>query len=110
MFHLFSSFYFGAKAYILSLLGITWEEAVTACENTSVVPACHNDARNVTLSGPDADVELVVSRLREEGKTVTVVDSAGTAFHSPMLEKCRKAFEKALKKVREPKPKSINKM
>ena len=84
----------------LCCLGITWEEAQELCKDTPVVAACHNDQQNVTLSGPAADVDNIIEALRLENKTASVVDSAGVAFHSPMLEECRKPFEKALTKVR----------
>ena len=69
------------------------------CVGTAVTAACHNDQQNVTLSGPADDVDALVEVLKGQQKTVTVVDSAGVAFHSPMLEKCRKEFQASLTKV-----------
>ena len=78
---------------------MTWEAAKEACFDTDVVAACHNDVANVTLSGPADSVDALVERLRAQGVTVSMVDSARTAFHSPMLQECGQSFLEALTKV-----------
>ena len=78
---------------------MTWEEAAEACEGHNVFPACHNDPNSVTLSGDMDSVLALTQTLRDRGIRVTDVDSAGVAFHSPILKPCKKQFRSALKKV-----------
>ena len=78
--------------------GLTWEEA-QEFRSQGVVAACHNAEKNVTISGPKDKVEAVVQQLKAKGVFAKLVDSAGIAFHSYMLEKCSGALKLAFEKV-----------
>ncbi len=78
--------------------GLTWEEASARCPE-GVVPACHNSADNVTVSGPAQAVTKFASALKEEGVFAKEVKCGGLAFHSYFMEKVAPAFKDALLKV-----------
>lgn len=77
---------------------MTWEEANEKCPE-GIVPACHNAAQRVTVSGAANKIASFATTVREEGGVVIEVDSNGIPFHSPHLKKAGKAYHSALKKV-----------
>lgn len=58
-----------------------------------VVPACHNSADSVTLSGPAEEVKVITDKLTEDGVFARQVDSSRVPFHSPLLGKLRAQLE-----------------
>ncbi|XP_077489973.1 fatty acid synthase-like [Amblyomma americanum] len=90
----------------MAALGLSWEEAAKRCPD-GVVPACHNAADSVTVSGPKHAVAALVEELCAEGAFVREVDSANVAFHSQHMKLVAPAFLDAVQKiVPVPKPRS----
>ncbi|KAK8766020.1 hypothetical protein V5799_007201 [Amblyomma americanum] len=90
----------------MAALGLSWEEAAKRCPD-GVVPACHNAADSVTVSGPKHAVAALVEELCAEGAFVREVDSANVAFHSQHMKLVAPAFLDAARKiVPVPKPRS----
>ena len=84
--------------HLFACAGLSWEEVKEYCKD-GVVRACHNSEKTVTISGPRQAVEQAVEQLKQKGIFAKEVNSAGVAFHSPMLQSCAKPFLTALKKV-----------
>lgn len=78
--------------------GMTWEEAKMQCPD-GIVPACHNAAQSVTISGAADMMSSFVEKVKVTGGFVREVDSNGIPFHSPHLKKAGKAYLAALQKV-----------
>jgi fatty acid synthase len=82
----------------LSILGLSWEETKARCP-PEVVPACHNSADNVTVSGsPDAIAKFVKS-LQAEGIFAKEVKSSGVAFHSQYIAESAPKLRLCLERV-----------
>lgn len=77
---------------------MTWEEAKLQCPD-GIVPACHNAAQSVTISGAADMISSFVEKVKETGGFVSEVDSNDIPFHSLHLEKAGKAYLAALRKV-----------
>lgn len=82
----------------LNQIGMTWEEAKERCPE-GIVPACHNAAGSVTISGAANVVTSFVAKIKEENGFVRKVDSNDIPFHSPHLIKAGKAYLAVLQKV-----------
>lgn len=78
---------------------MTWEDAKVKCPE-GIVPACHNAAQSVTISGAANMISSFVASVELEGGFAREVDSNGIPFHSPHLKKAGKAYHSALQKVR----------
>lgn len=50
----------------MAAVGLTWEEAQAQCPE-GVVPACHNGADSVTISGDGEKVLEFCEQLKEKG-------------------------------------------
>ena len=77
---------------------MTWAEAKRRCPE-GVVPACHNSADTVTISGPTKEVSSFVAQLQSEGIFAKEVKSAGVAFHSRYMAMIAPALKENLERV-----------
>ncbi|ESO05744.1 hypothetical protein HELRODRAFT_99033 [Helobdella robusta] len=68
----------------MAAVGLSWSEVTQRCPD-GVVPACHNSADTVTISGPEDVVTAFVNQLQSEGVFAKEVKSAGVAFHSKYM-------------------------
>ena len=82
----------------MASIGISWEEALKQCPPT-VVPACHNAANNVTVSGPAQEVGHFVNSLSNQGTFASEVNTDGIAYHSEFVEPAKIKFEQRLKDI-----------
>nr|AXS78290.1 fatty acid synthase [Anisakis simplex] len=90
----------------MAAVGLTWEEATNRCPE-GVVPACHNSADSVTISGDTEKVEKLIAELKEEDIFAKPVDTSGIPFHSPIMRKVKDKMVNAMRTVvPEPKPRS----
>uniref|UniRef100_A0A0N5CAY3 Fatty acid synthase n=1 Tax=Strongyloides papillosus TaxID=174720 RepID=A0A0N5CAY3_STREA len=90
----------------MAAVGLSWEEAERRCPK-GVVPACHNGAESVTISGDADKIKEMVDELTKEGVFAKYVDTSGIPFHSPQMYPVRDAMLNAMKKaVLEPKERS----
>ncbi|XP_059050662.1 fatty acid synthase-like [Achroia grisella] len=65
----------------MAAVGLTWQQCVERCP-PDVVPACHNAADSVTVSGPVPSIERFVAELNADGVFARRINSSGMAFHS----------------------------
>lgn len=82
----------------MSILGLSWEEAKARCP-PEIVPACHNSADNVTVSGPPEAIAKFVKLLQAEGIFAKEVKSSGVAFHSQYIAEAAPKLRKYLERV-----------
>ncbi|XP_059050695.1 fatty acid synthase-like [Achroia grisella] len=68
----------------MAAVGLTWQQCVERCP-PDVVPACHNAADSVTVSGPVPSIDKFVAQLTSEGIFARRVNSSGVAFHSKYI-------------------------
>ncbi|KAI3379107.1 hypothetical protein SNEBB_007999 [Seison nebaliae] len=84
----------------MAAVGMTWEECKIQCPN-GVVPACHNAAQTVTISGPKKMISEYVEELKKKNVFAKEVLSSGIAFHSyymtDIAPKLREATENIVK-------------
>lgn len=66
-----------------------------------MVPACHNAADSVTVSGPKQAVEDFVEDLRKKDVFAKEVNSVGIAFHSYFMKTVETSFYEMFSKVSE---------
>ncbi|KAM3957748.1 fatty acid synthase-like [Aphomia sociella] len=90
----------------MAAVGLTWQQCEQRCP-PDVVPACHNAADSVTVSGPVPSIEKFVAELSAEGVFARRVNSSGVAFHSKYIAAAAPLLRKRLETViPEPKPRS----
>jgi fatty acid synthase len=90
----------------MAAVGLTWEEAKKRCPE-GVVPACHNGADSVTISGDAEKINVLCEQLAKEDIFAKAVDTSGIPFHSPMMLKVKDEMLKAMSTVvPDPKPRS----
>lgn len=90
----------------MAAVGLSWEECEARCP-PGVVPACHNAADSVTVSGPVSSVEKFVAELSSQGVFARSVNSSGVAFHSKYIATAAPLLRKSLERViPDPKPRS----
>ncbi|XP_038206276.1 fatty acid synthase-like [Zerene cesonia] len=90
----------------MAAVGLSWEQAAARCP-PDVVPACHNAADSVTVSGPVESVEKLVSELSGAGVFARRVNSSGVAFHSKYIASAAPLLRRSLERViPQPKPRS----
>lgn len=114
----------------MAAVGLTWEE-VSQQVPEGVVPACHNGADSVTISGDAEKIKVFCENLQEKGifakvpfcwcklsfelpivrwnlsVFVQIVDSSGIPFHSPAMLSVQQDMLDAMKTaVPEPQPRS----
>ena len=79
-------------------LGLTWEETKSRCP-PEIVPACHNSADSVTISGPSDAIVKFVKTLQADGIFAREVKSSGVAFHSRYIAEAAPKLRKYLERV-----------
>ena len=83
---------------LMAAVGLSWEEAERRCPK-GVVPACHNSADSVTISGEyDATLKFL-NELRAENVFAREVKSSDISFHSYYMEAIAPTILDKLKKV-----------
>ena len=92
------------EQYGMAAVGLSWTEAKKMAPE-GIYAACHNGADSVTVSGPKAQIQAFVQKLKEKKKAAKEVASCGIAFHSPYIAE---ASEKLLALLRDviPEPKA----
>ncbi|XP_055685284.1 fatty acid synthase-like [Lutzomyia longipalpis] len=83
---------------MMASVGLSWEECLKRLP-VDIVPACHNSADNVTISGPVESVKKFVKILETEGIFAKIVDSSGIAFHSKYMADVGPILKKSLDKI-----------
>ncbi|CAK1550869.1 unnamed protein product [Leptosia nina] len=90
----------------MAAVGLSWED----CEKRlppDVVPACHNAADSVTVSGPVDSVAAFVAEVSSSGGFARRVNSSGVAFHSKYIAAAAPLLRASLERViPHPKPRS----
>lgn len=90
----------------MAAVGLSWEECEARCP-PDVVPACHNAADSVTVSGPVPSVERFVEELASASVFARRVNSSGVAFHSKYIAAAAPLLRKSLERViPDPRPRS----
>ena len=79
--------------------GLSWAECKIQCPE-GVVPACHNSADTVTISGPFDVTTTFVESLKAQGVFARDVNSNNVAYHSYYMNDIAPALKSALEKVR----------
>ncbi|XP_049809979.1 fatty acid synthase isoform X1 [Schistocerca nitens] len=82
----------------MAAVGLTWEDAKARCP-PELVPACHNSADSVTVSGPPDAIAKFVKTLQAEGIFAKEVNSSGVAFHSRYIADAGPKLRKCLEKI-----------
>uniref|UniRef100_A0A1I8BMW0 Fatty acid synthase n=1 Tax=Meloidogyne hapla TaxID=6305 RepID=A0A1I8BMW0_MELHA len=91
----------------MAAVGLSWEEAQKRCPE-GVVPACHNGADSVTISGDAEKIAEFCAQLQKEDIFAKQVDSSGIPFHSPVMQLVREEMLTSMRSVvPEPKPRSL---
>lgn len=68
----------------MAAVGLSWEETKRLCP-PDIIPACHNAADSVTVSGPTDSLLAFVEELKSKGVFAKLVNSSGFAFHSKYI-------------------------
>ncbi|XP_045766807.1 fatty acid synthase [Maniola jurtina] len=90
----------------MAAVGLSWDECARRCP-PDVVPACHNAADSVTVSGPPDSIEKFTAALAAEGVFARRVNSSGVAFHSKYIAAAAPLLRRSLERViPAPKPRS----
>ncbi|CAO1363317.1 unnamed protein product [Diamesa hyperborea] len=82
----------------MAAVGLSWEECQKRLPK-DVIPACHNSADSVTISGPTESINKVVKELSDEGIFAKAVKSSGIAFHSKYIADAAPKLRKSLDKI-----------
>ncbi|XP_029178050.1 fatty acid synthase-like [Nylanderia fulva] len=83
------------KPGAMAAIGLNWEEAKTICPS-DIVPACHNSARLVTISGPSISVNMFVEKLNKKNIFTKMIKCSGIAFHSKYVAEAEFKFRNSL--------------
>ncbi|XP_061378336.1 fatty acid synthase [Danaus plexippus] len=90
----------------MAAVGLSWEQCVERCP-PDIVPACHNAADSVTISGPVESIKKFVATISAEGVFARKVNSSGVAFHSKYIAAAAPLLRRSLERViPDPKPRS----
>uniref|UniRef100_A0A7E4UMS9 Fatty acid synthase n=1 Tax=Panagrellus redivivus TaxID=6233 RepID=A0A7E4UMS9_PANRE len=90
----------------MAAVGLTWEETKKRVPE-GVVPACHNGADSVTISGDADKINKFCEELSKEDVFAKPVDSSGIPFHSPVMLTIKDEMLNAMRAiVPDPKPRS----
>ncbi|XP_039306405.1 fatty acid synthase-like [Solenopsis invicta] len=69
---------------VMAAVGLSWEEIKKMCP-PDIVPACHNAADSITISGPPESMRKFAETLKSKDIFVKMVKSSGYAFHSKYI-------------------------
>uniref|UniRef100_A0A1B6DTB3 Fatty acid synthase n=1 Tax=Clastoptera arizonana TaxID=38151 RepID=A0A1B6DTB3_9HEMI len=90
----------------MAAIGLSWEETKSRCP-PEIIPACHNSADSVTVSGPPDALSKFVKALQAEGIFAKEVASSGVAFHSRYIAEAAPKLRKSLEQIiPSPKPRT----
>ncbi|KAG5306378.1 FAS synthase, partial [Pseudoatta argentina] len=82
----------------MAAVGLSWEETKKICPS-DIVPACHNSADSVTISGPVAPLQKFVETLKSKNIFAKMVKSSGFAFHSKYIASAGPKLRASLDKI-----------
>ncbi|CAG2053808.1 unnamed protein product, partial [Timema podura] len=82
----------------MAAIGLSWDELKARCP-PEIIPACHNSADSVTVSGPPDHLSKFVKLLQTEGIFAKEVNSSGVAFHSRYIAEAGPKLRKCLERV-----------
>ncbi|XP_017037404.1 fatty acid synthase [Drosophila kikkawai] len=82
----------------MAAVGLSWEDAHSRVPS-DCFPVCHNSEDNCTISGPEASIEALVTKLNAEGVFAKAVNSSGYAFHSKYIAEAGPKLRKSLEKI-----------
>ncbi|XP_012229663.2 fatty acid synthase [Linepithema humile] len=68
----------------MAAVGLSWEQAKSMCP-PDIIPACHNSAESVTVSGQPKSLKKFVEELKSKDIFAKLVKSSGVAFHSKYI-------------------------
>ncbi|GMT36007.1 hypothetical protein PFISCL1PPCAC_27304 [Pristionchus fissidentatus] len=90
----------------MAAVGLTWNELLEQLPE-GVVPACHNGADSVTISGDAEKIKDFCADLEKRGIFAKIVDSSGIPFHSPAMLRVKEDMLASMRSiVPEPRPRS----
>ncbi|XP_030383066.1 fatty acid synthase [Scaptodrosophila lebanonensis] len=82
----------------MAAVGLSWDDAHKRVPS-DCFPVCHNSEDNCTISGPEASIEALVTKLNAEGVFAKAVNSSGYAFHSKYIADAGPKLRKSLEKI-----------
>ncbi|XP_039302621.1 fatty acid synthase [Solenopsis invicta] len=82
----------------MAAVGLSWEEARKMCP-PDIVPACHNAADSITISGPPESMQKFAETLKSKDIFVKMVKSSGYAFHSQYIASAGPKLRASLDKI-----------
>ena len=82
----------------MAAVGLSWEEAKKICPS-DIIPACHNSADSVTISGPKGSLQKFVQTLKSKDIFAKMVKSSGFAFHSKYIASAGPKLRASLDKI-----------
>ncbi|XP_039308272.1 fatty acid synthase [Solenopsis invicta] len=83
---------------VMAAVGLSWEEARKICP-PDIVPACHNAADSITISGPPESMRKFAETLKSQNIFVKMVKSSGYAFHSKYIASAGPKLRASLDKI-----------
>jgi fatty acid synthase, animal type len=88
---------------LMVAVGLDYETAMLEIINNPIynetVIACHNSSDGVTLSGPEHEINEIISTLHKKGIFAKIVPTDGIAYHSKFFQKNRDKITEVLEKV-----------
>ncbi|KAL6267202.1 hypothetical protein P5V15_000279 [Pogonomyrmex californicus] len=82
----------------MAAVGLSWEETKKMCP-PDIIPACHNSADSVTISGPIESINNFVRMLNSKNIFAKSVKSSGFAFHSKYIASAGPKLRASLDKI-----------
>lgn len=82
----------------MAAVGLSWEETKKMCP-PDIIPACHNSANSVTISGPTESINKFVHLLKSKDIFAKMVKSSGFAFHSKYIASAGPKLRASLEKI-----------
>jgi [acyl-carrier-protein] S-malonyltransferase len=88
-----------------AIIGMSFEDIQKICttiskENSIVVPANHNSANQIVISGNKPAVEEAMNQARNSGARLVKELNVSGAFHSPLMHSAKDALSEALDKTK----------
>ncbi|XP_072763346.1 fatty acid synthase-like [Anoplolepis gracilipes] len=79
----------------MAVIDLSWEEAKKICPS-DIIPACHNSANSVTISGPFISLSKFLEELKSKDIFTKMIKSSGIAFHSKYVAPAESKFRTLL--------------
>ncbi|XP_039311877.1 fatty acid synthase-like isoform X2 [Solenopsis invicta] len=83
---------------VMAAVGLSWKEIRKMCP-PDIVPACHNAADSITISGPPESMQKFAETLKSKDIFVKMVKSSGYAFHSKYIASAGPKLRASLDKI-----------